>query len=60
MGVSIPLIWGELGVGEFLVPMEKIGKQSFNVRYLGYGERYEVGLNGSRIGNRLWAIDWRR
>ena len=59
-GVSIPLFWGELGVGEFFVPMEKIGRQNFNVKYLGYGERYEVGLNGGRIGSRLWAIDWRR
>ena len=35
-----------------------IWKNIFNVQYLENGDRYDVGLNGSRIGNHPWAIDW--
>ena len=56
-GLRPPILGGLMGGGIFFT-MGKIGKQGFNVRYLGYDERYEVGLNGGRIGSRLWAIDW--
>ena len=43
-GLNPPILGGVMGGGIF-VTMEKIGKEGFNVKYLGYGERYEVGLN---------------
>jgi len=33
-------------------------KNSFNVKYLKDGDRYHNGVNGSRIWNHPWAIDW--
>jgi hypothetical protein len=30
----------------------------FDAKYLGNGERYDVGLNGGPIGNRPWAVVW--
>jgi len=35
-------------------------KNTFNVKYLENDETYDDGVNGSRIGNHLWAIDWHR
>ena len=40
-----------------IAPMEKY---IFNVKYLENGERYDLGLKGSQIGNHPWAIDWHR
>ena len=59
MGSQSPHFGGVRGGGIFAT-MGKIGKQGFNVKYLGYGGRYEVGVNGGQIGNSLWAIDWSR
>ena len=33
-------------------------KNIFSVKYLENGDRYDDGVNGSRIENHLWAIDW--
>jgi len=33
-------------------------ENNFNVKYLENGDRYHDGVNGSRIQNRPWAIDW--
>jgi len=37
-----------------VVPLEK----SFNVKYLKNSDRFHAGVNGSRICNHPWAIDW--
>ena len=31
-----------------------------HVKYFENGDRYDDGVNGSRIRNHLWAIDWHR
>ena len=46
-----------LAVAHFLACT--LRKNSFNVKYLENGDRYDVGVNKSRIGSRPWAIDWR-
>jgi hypothetical protein len=50
---------GAVRGGEFFITMEEVSKQDLNVRYLGCGDRYEVGLHGCQIGNRLRVIDSR-
>ena len=37
----------------FIVHMENI----FNVKYIEYGEKYNVGHNGGQRGNNLWTLD---
>jgi len=34
-----------------------MGIWNFNMEYLENGDSYDVGLNRSHIGNRLWAFD---
>ena len=35
----------------------KVKVTNFDVEYLENGCRYDVGLNGGQIGNRIWAFD---
>ena len=32
--------------------------RDFSIKYLEYGERYDVGLKGGQIENCPWAFDW--
>ena len=46
--------------GSGILTIAPMKKNVFNVKYLENGERYDVGLKGSQIGNRPWAFDWDR
>ena len=35
-----------------------VRKNSFNVKYLENGKRYDVRLKGGQIGNKPWAFNW--
>ena len=57
------------GYPEYLCPTNRkwnqflpfhLRKNTFNVIYLENGERYDDGVNGSRLGSQPWAIDWHR
>jgi len=56
--------WWKIGNAEYpcrkwnlFLPLA-LWKNSFNVKYLENGKRYDVGLKKGQIGNQSWAFDW--
>jgi len=56
--------WWKSGISMFAKPVMELiftivpMKNSFNVKYLENGTRYDVGLKGGQVGNQPWAFDW--
>ena len=51
---ELPIVKPEVELILTIAPMEN----TFNVKFLDNGERYDDGLKEGQIGNQWWARDW--
>ena len=54
----LPIFWWKSEIFLYTKLEVELILTIFNVKYLENGDRYNGVVNGSRIGNHPWAIDW--